>query len=256
MNTTFGPALKEWRNRRRVSQLDLGSLAGVSARHISFLETGRSKPSREMVHHLSEFLEVPLSERNALLNAAGFADAYSRRDLSGNEMAQVRAAIDWTLERHDPFPALALDRHWNVVRANNSARIMIGALGLSEGDSMLSAITDAKRMEAAVVNWDEVARHLIVRLRTESTYVGGDPVLESAADRMVEQQRTRWPVGSGSLEAVVPIQFKARDMILSLFSTIAQFGTAEDIALADLRIEMYFPADEETRQTLMALLDR
>jgi transcriptional regulator with XRE-family HTH domain len=253
MDTTFGPALKEWRNRRRVSQLDLGSLAGVSARHISFLETGRSRPSREMVHHLSEYLEVPLSERNALLNAAGFAAAYDRRDLSDDEMAQVRAAIDWTLERHDPFPALALDRHWNVVRANSSAMIMIGAIGLSEGKSMLGAITDTERMEAAIANWEEVARHLIVRLRTESTFVGGDPVLESAADQMVKHQRTRWPAHEGTLEAVVPIQFKAKDMTLSLFSTIAQFGTAEDIALADLRIEMYFPADEDTRQALMEL---
>ncbi len=251
METTFGPALKQWRKHRRVSQLDLGSLAGVSARHISFLETGRAKPSREMVHHLSEFLEVPLSERNALLHAAGFAAAYSRRDLSDDEMAQVRAAIDWTLDRHDPFPALAFDRHWNVVRANSSARIMIGAIGLSEGDSMLSAITDNDRMEAAVTNWEEVARYLIARLRTESMFVGGDPVLEAAADAMAAEQRTRWPTRFGTLQAVVPIQFRARDMILSLFSTIAQFGTAEDIALADLRIEMYFPADEETRQALM-----
>ncbi len=253
METTFGPALREWRNRRRVSQLDLGSQAGVSARHISFLETGRSKPSREMVHHLSEYLEVPLSERNALLNAAGFAAAYRTRDLSDDEMAQVRAAIDWTLERHDPFPALALDRHWTVVRANSSAEIMIGAIGLSEGESMLSAITDTKRMEAAIVNWEEVAQYLIVRLRTESAFVGGDPLLESTADRMIEEQRTRWPERSGFLQAVVPIQFKAQNMVLSLFSTIAQFGTAEDIALADLRIEMYFPADEETRQVLMGL---
>ncbi len=206
-----------------------------------------------MVQHLSEYLEVPLSERNALLHAAGFAAAYRSRDLSDDEMAQVRAAIDWTLERHDPFPALAFDRHWTVVRANRSAEIMIGAIGLSEGGSMLSAIVDTERMEAAIANWDEVAQHLIVRLRTESTFVGGDPLLESTADRMVEEQRTRWPARSGSLQAVVPIQFKAQNMVLSLFSTIAQFGTAEDIALADLRIELHFPADEETRQVLMGL---
>lgn len=253
METTFGPALKEWRNVRRVSQLDLGALAGVSARHISFLETGRSKPSREMVHHLSEYLEIPLSERNTLLHAAGFAATYRARDLSDNEMAQVRAAIDWTLERHDPFPALALDRHWTVVRANSSAKIMIAAIGLSEGESMLSAITDTQRMEAAIANWDEVAQHLIVRLRTESTFVGGDPILEATANRMIEKRQKRWPARTESLQAVVPIQFRAQDMVLSLFSTIAQFGTAEDIALADLRIEMYFPADDQTRQVLMAM---
>ena len=251
METTFGPVLKEWRNRRRVSQLDLGSLSGVSAKHISFLETGRSRPSREMVHHLSESLEIPLSERNTLLNAAGFAPAYRSRDLSDTEMAQVRDAIDWTLERHEPFPALALDRHWNVVRANGPAELMIAAIGLGEGGSMLDAMTNTERMTEAVVNWDEVARYLVVRLRTESAFVGGDPVLDSAADRLVEELGSHEPHHTGVLPAVVPIQFRAGDMKLSLFSTIAQFGTAEDIALADLRIEMYFPADEPTRKALM-----
>jgi MmyB-like transcription regulator ligand binding domain len=203
-----------------------------------------------MVHHLSEYLDVPLSERNALLQAAGFAATYSTRDLSDDQMTQVRAAIDWTLERHNPFPALAFDRHWTVVRANRSAQVMIGAIGLREGDSMLDAITDASRIRSVIANWDEVARYLIVRLRTESAFAGGDPVLDAAADRMIAQQTTRWPDRSHTLHAVVPIQFTTPNMTLSLFSTIAQFGTAEDIALADLRIEMYFPADEHTRQAL------
>ena len=253
MPSTFGPALKEWRNRRKVSQLDLGVMAGVSARHISFLETGRSRPSREMVHHLSEYLEVPISERNTLLNAAGFAAAYRNRDLSDTEMEQVNAAIKWTLERHNPFPALALDRHWNVVQANASAGFMIAAIGLQEGDSMLDAIADRQRMASAVANWDEVARHLIVRLRTESRFVGGDAVLDVAADRLAEGRRARDRHFDGPLPAVIPIEFRVGDGVLSLFSTIAQFGTAEDIALADLRIEMYFPADARTRRALMEL---
>jgi len=130
---------------------------------------------------------------------------------------------------------------------------MIAAIGLIEGDSMLRAITDTPRMEAAVANWEEVAQHLIVRLRTESAFVGGDPVLEAVAFEMVEQRKTRWPDRESPLETVVPIRFKANDMVLSLFSTIAQFGTAEDIVLVDLRIEMYFPADQQTRQTLLNL---
>lgn len=253
METTFGPALKQWRTQRRVSQLDLGSIAGVSARHISFLETGRSKPSREMVHHLSEFLEVPLSARNALLGAAGFAAAYTSRDLSDEEMTQVREAIDWTLDRHSPFPAMALDRHWNIVRANDSGSVMLGAIGLEEGESMLDAITDTSRMELAVANWEEVAQFLIVRLRTESAFLGGDRLLDDAADAMASDQKHRWSDRPGVLPAVVPIEFRAGDTVLSLFSTIAQFGTAEDIALADLRIELYFPSDEPTRLALTAL---
>ncbi len=254
MGREFGKALKEWRNCRRISQLDLGLRAGVSARHISFLETGRSRPSREMVQRLSEHLEIPLSSRNALLNAAGFAAVYSSRDLDDDEMAQIRAAIDWTLRRHEPFPAMALDRYWNVVRTNTPGSRMLSVIGLRQGGSMLDAITDTERMESAVVNWSEVAQHLLGRLRTESAFVGGDPVLDGAADRLAAAQPPRRAEGGGPLPAVVPIEFRVAGATLSLFSTIAQFGTAEDIALADLRLEMYFPANEQTREALISLM--
>ncbi len=250
MQSTFGSTLKQWRNTRRVSQMDLGIRAGVSARHISFLETGRSKPSREMVHHLSEFLEIPLSARNSLLNAAGYAAVYNARDLSDDDMSQVQAAIDWTLARHEPFPALALDGHWNVVQANRPGELVLAAIGMREGKGMLEAITNDARMRTAVTNWEEVAKHLIVRLRTESAFVGGDPVLDAAADRLAETQASLRPEHHGTLPAVLPIEIMMGETTLSLFSTIAQFGTAEDIALADLRIEMYFPADEATRLAL------
>lgn len=254
MESEFGTALKKWRNHRRISQMDLSNRAGVSARHISFLETGRSRPSREMVHHLSENLDVPLSARNTLLNAAGFAAVYDSRDLSDDEMAQIRAAIDWTLQRHEPFPALALDRHWNVVRANTPGEVMLAVIGLGEGESMLDAVTDTQRMESVVANWEEVAQYLTVRLHTESAFVGGDPVLDAAAARLGTARHPRRTERSGRLPAVIPIEFEVAGTTLSLFSTIAQFGTAEDIALADLRIEMYFPADDETRHALTMLM--
>ena len=254
MESEFGAALKEWRNHRRMSQMDLSNRAGVSARHISFLETGRSRPSREMVHHLSEYLDVPLSARNTLMNAAGFAAVYNSRDLSDDEMTQVRAAIDWTLQRHEPFPALALDRHWNVIQTNAPGDMMLSVIGLRSGEGMLDAVIDTRRMEQAVTNWDEVAQHLIVRLRTESAFVGGDPVLDSAADLLAASQTSRRSDRRGPLPAVIPIEFVVNGTTLSLFSTIAQFGTAEDIALADLRIEMYFPADDITRDALTSLM--
>lgn len=253
MQNAFGESLKHWRARRRMSQLDLGLAANVSARHISFLETGRSRPSRSMVRLLSESLELPQSERNAFLGAAGFAPAYRRRDLDDTDMAHVRAAVDWTLERQDPFPAMALDRHWRIVRTNRSAGLILAGAGLGEGDSLLEALFDTEKMAGALENWLEVTQHMIVRLRTESAHLGGDPVLDAAVDRLTEERGPRLPANDGALPAIIPARYRAGDRMLSFFSTIAQFGSAEDIALSELRIELMFPADEPTRAALFAM---
>jgi transcriptional regulator with XRE-family HTH domain len=251
MDQTFGALLKDWRSQRRMSQLDLGLAANVSARHISFLETGRSHPSRPMVIQLSETLNVPRSARNVLLDAAGFSPAYRSRDLDAEEMAYVRAAVDWTLGRHDPFPAIALDRHWSVVAANRCGLMLLAGVGLDIDDSLLDALTRSEDMKAAIVNWPEVARHTMMRLRTESAHLGGDPVLESAAEKLADEIG-ELPHQTGPLPAVIPATYRAGGMELTFFSTIAQFGTAEDIALADLKIELMFPADDATRDLLMA----
>lgn len=247
----FGSLLKEWRGQRRMSQLDLGLAANVSARHISFLETGRARPSRSMVIQLTESLAVPRTARNQLLNAAGFSPAYRTRDLDAGEMSHVRAAVDWTLERHDPFPAFALDRHWHLVAANQSAGRLIGGLGLQAGDSLLEALTASPAVRAAIDNWAEVARYVAVRLRTESAHLGGDPVLDEAADRLASEAGP--PLDrTGVLPAVVSTRYRTNGVVLSFISTIAQFGSAEDIALADLKIEFLFPADDATRDILLA----
>jgi transcriptional regulator with XRE-family HTH domain len=252
MEQTFGTLLKGWRNERRMSQLDLGLAANVSARHVSFIETGRARPSRSMVLQLSETLQVPRPERNALLNAAGFAAAYEKRDLDAGEMAHVRAAVDWTLTRHDPFPAIAVDRHWSVVSANQCGQMLLSGIGLDVGDSLLDAMLYSEAVRDAVVNWPEVAHHTMMRLRTESAHLGGDPVLDEAANRLAEEIGTSPPHDGAPLPAIVPATYRANGMVLSFFSTIAQFGTAEDIALADLKIELMFPADDVTRQVLLA----
>ncbi len=249
MEQAFGSLLKDWRSARRMSQLELGLAANVSARHISFIETGRARPSRSMVLQLSETLEVPRPYRNTLLNAAGFAAAYQRRDLDADEMVHVRAAMEWTLERHDPFPAIAIDRRWLVVSANTCAGMLLSGIGVGVGDSMLEAMT-RPQVKDAIDNWPEVARHTITRLRTESAHLGGDPVLDEAADRLAGDVGPV-PADAGSLPAVVPTCYRANGMVLSLISTIAQFGSAEDIALADLKIELMFPADDMTRDILM-----
>ncbi|MEP3279947.1 MAG: helix-turn-helix transcriptional regulator [Stappiaceae bacterium] len=253
MRSVFGTSLKDWRNQRRMSQLDLGLSANVSARHISFLETGRSTPSRQMVHQLCDVLEVPPAERNTIYNAAGFAPAYRRRALTDEDMAPVKEAVDWVLERHNPYPAFAVDRHWRLVKSNQSAGFMLHSAGISEGDSLLQLMQDKETMIATFENWEEVAEHMIARLRTESVHLGGDVVLDAASAKLVEMLGGRTNTQQGELQAFVPARYRAGETVFSFVTTIAQFGTANDIALSELKIEMMFPVDETTRAALMAM---
>lgn len=247
----FASHLKDWRRRRAVSQLRLGLAANVSARHIAYMETGRAHPTRAMVLRLSEALDIPRNDRNALLEAAGFAPAYSSRTLDASEMAAIRAALDWTLARHDPYPGFAFDRHWRLVALNRSASAMLAPIGLGVGDSLLDALLAPDRLRAAVTNWPEVARHMHARLLTESRHVGGDPVLDAAARRL-ECEIGDPDVRTGVLPAIITTRYRMGDTQVAFFSTIAQFGSAEDIALADMKIELLFPADEATRRILAA----
>jgi len=245
MAHAFGPVLKEWRGRRRVSQLELSLSADVSARHIAFLETGRARPSRAMVMHLGEALDMPRTERNRMLDAAGFRPAFSARKLDGDGMEPVRRAIDRVIERHDPYPAFVIDRHWNIVTANQTGATLLAAFGLAVGGSMLTAMLEPGRAAALIENWPEVC----ARLRTESAHLGGDPILDQAATALARDPAlTR--THPADMPAVIPARYKLGGQVFSVFTTIAQFGTAEDIALADLRIELLFPADEETRLAL------
>jgi transcriptional regulator with XRE-family HTH domain len=247
----FGHLLKHWRSRRRYSQLDLAVAANVSSRHISFLETGRSQPSRAMVLQLSEVMDVPLAERNALLASAGFSVAYVARAADSRDLQFVREAIDWTLERHDPYPAIAFDRHWRVRKLNRCATALLGRLGVGEGDSLLVAFLSPGPLRDALVNWREIARDLRTRLRTESTHFGGDPILEDAIDKLDALTNDDGYESRAPYPAVIPVEYQAGPLVLSFFSTISQFGSAEDIALADLRIELMFPANEATRRALL-----
>jgi transcriptional regulator with XRE-family HTH domain len=253
MTTQFGGLLREWRETRKLSQLDLGLSADVSARHISFLETGRARPSRAMVLNLGSVLEVPRGSRNAMLHAAGFAPGYRARDLDEADMAPVKAALEWMLERHLPYPAMVLDRHWIMIRANATARMMLSQVGIGEGDSLIDALLDVARLPSVIENWQEVAQHLVQRLRAESGHLGGDACLDDRAAQLAGQIGAIAPaIGAGS-EAVIPTRYRMGTSTLSFFSTLSQFSTAEDIAVADWRIEHLFPADEETRQMLNSL---
>ena len=257
MTTQFGDLLRHWREARKVSQMELGFEASVSARHISFLETGRARPSRAMVLNLGTVLDLPRGSRNALLHAAGFAPSYRARDLDEAEMAPIAAALDWMLDRHLPYPAMVLDRHWTIVRANATARTLLAGLGLEEEANLVEALLDETLLPNVIENSDEMVRHFIHRLRAQSAHLGGDAWLDDMAARLAGQLASRLDSappepGPGS-QAIIATRYRLGETTLAFFSTLSQFSTAEDIALADWRIEHLFPADEATRVALVAL---
>lgn len=244
----FPETLKTCRAARRLSQLDLALEADVSARHISFLETGRSQPSREMIGRLGEALQLPLATRNLMLVNAGFAPQYRKRDWDAAEMSPIRTALEHTLTNHHPFPAIAVDRLWNIVRANDMALRLFGLLGISEGSSLLDLVL-SDVIPQLIENWPEVAHHSAQRLRMESANQGGIEELERAAETLSKVCKN--PVQSQS--PVIPTVYRFGDQRLALFSTIAQFGTPVDLALDDLKIELFFPADESTGHALVEI---
>ncbi|MDX1620001.1 MAG: helix-turn-helix transcriptional regulator [Nitriliruptorales bacterium] len=256
--TTFGELLRTWRDRRRLTQEDLSHVSGVSTRHLSFLETGRSNPSREMVLELAEHLEIPLRERNQLLTAAGFAPVYSRTPLEAPEMEVVRSAIGQVLAGHEPYPAVAVDRYWNIVDMNRAAAVFAAdvdpeLMGPPPNVYRISLHPDG--LAPRVVNFPELAHHLLHRLRHD-VEVSADPDLaellaEIESYPTVRELPRRPPVEQHAI--VVPVRLRTPRGELSMFSTISTFGTPVDVTVAELALETFFPADAETAAKLSAM---
>lgn len=244
----FAQSLRSWRQVRKYSQLDLALEADVSARHISFLETGRAQPSRDMITRLGEALNLPLAARNTMLTAAGFAARFPSRSWNHADMVPVQMALNHTMDRHAPYPAIALDVKWNIARMNDPAQMLYGMLGMAAGDSMLALLT-SDALPQMVENWPEVAHHTALRLRTESTAQGGIAELDRTAATLAAVPRK----AQTQLGAVVPMILRTPQFRLSLFATIAQFGTPEDVTLDALKIELFFPADPASKDVLEQL---
>lgn len=249
--TQYSKLLKEWRHKRRLSQMDLALEADVSARHISFLETGRSRPSADMIIHLSEVLSAPVDARNQMMRAAGFAPRYGTTALDEETMRPIREAIEWTLERHAPFPGMALNRVWDVVKLNSAARRLFSPLGITEGSRLLDLFTHPM-MPQLVENWPEVAHYTALRLRAESAAAGGVPELDEAIEALL-------PFASAQAEDTgrpsIPTIYRFGDTRLSLYGTIAQFSTVSDETLDDLKVELFFPADDHSRALLRGMAE-
>ena len=253
LEAPLGTLLKDWRRRRRLSQLDLALESGVSARHLSFLETGRSKPSREMVLHLSEQLDVPLRDRNQLLLAAGFAPAYSEQPLDAPDMAPVRDALDRILKGHEPYPAVVVDRHWDLAAANASVQMFTQLASphlLDRPANALRITLHPEGMAPYIRNLPEWRAHLLDRLRRQIAVTDDDRLAALYAEVAA------YPGGEAELAShepgiAVPLRIAIDGAELAFFSTIATFGTAVDITLAELSIEAFFPADEATAAALL-----
>ncbi len=247
--TPYPDLLKEWRKRRRLSQLDLATEADVSARHISFLETGRSRPSPDMILHLSEVMDIPVDARNQMMRAEGFVARFAATPLEDGAMAPIRDAVEWTLKRREPYPGMVLDRVWRIVRLNRPAQMLFAPLGIEAGQSLLTLLT-APVMAELVENWPEVAHHTMLRLRSESANAGGLPQLDAAAQALEPFAKARW---DRALAPTVPAIYRFGDQRVSMFGTIAQFSTVTDVTLDDLKIELFFPSDETSAEFLRSI---
>ncbi len=256
----FGVHLRHWRTHRRLSQLDLAQEAEVSTRHLSYVETGRAAPSREMVLRLAERLDVPLRERNALLVAAGFAPMYRHSSLDDPAMAAARRAVDLVLKGHEPFPALAVDRHWNLVAHNALVpMLMEGAAPelLQAPINVLRLSLHPRGLASRIANLTQWRSHLLERL-TQQIAATGDPVLRSLHDELAAYPAPAVSHDQAAIDmalsaVAVPFQLLTPNGVLNFISTTTIFGTPVDVTLQELAVESFFPADDQTAAALAGL---
>lgn len=252
-----GDLLRDWRLRRHLSQLALAGLADVSARHLSYLETGRAQPSREMLLRLTDRLQIPLRERNVLFLAAGFAPMYKERSLDDPALLAARRALDLVLKGHEPYPALAVDRHWNLVAMNKAAPLLLQGIAehlLQPPINVMRAALHPEGLSSRIVNLAQIRHHLLARLQAQidasndaglialhaelSAHAGGDMASE---------------LGTEHPGVMVPLQVRVGDQVLSFISTLTVFGSPLEITLSELAVEAFFPADQATAACLLEL---
>jgi transcriptional regulator with XRE-family HTH domain len=238
--------LREWRAARRVSQLGLALEAGTSTRHLSYIETGKAQPSRDMVDRLAEALEMPLRERNALLLAAGYAPEYAETGLDAAELMPVRRAVEFIIQHQEPYPAFVVNRRWDILMANRAAgHVADFLIGGTRHDNMVRQFFDPADMRAAVVNWEEVAGDLVRHLHDAVAAAPSDSRARALLDEVLRSPGVpaRWR--ERQLGAPPPplltVVFRKDERVLRFFSTITTFGTPRDITIDELRIECAFP---------------
>lgn len=256
----FGDKLRTWRGRRRLSQLELAGEAGISARHLSFVETGRSRPSREMVVHLARSLDVPLREQNDLLLAAGYAPTFPQRPLADPALHAVSEAVEMILTGHEPYPALALDRYWNLVSMNRAVPLLLEGVAshlLKPPVNVLRLSLHPQGLAPRIQNLGRWREHLLERLARQLRQTA-DPLLaelkgELASYPAPDSVRRDEPDHDG---IAVPLQLSGRGKVMSFISTTTVFGTATDVTVSELTLETFFPANPQTASVLRAEHER
>lgn len=258
--SSFADLLRSWRQKRRLSQLELALTSGVSQRHVSFLESGRAKPSRDMILQLSETLAVPLRERNDLLVAAGFAPMFRARQIDDPQMAQVMGAVKMMLGNHEPFPAIAVDRCWNIRVTNKPFEMLTGMMGADlwtqiggPERNLMKLFFHPNGIKPFVANWKAIAPILWHRARREAEVMGGEDMKLLLADlSQYQSAETLWAAEDAILVPVLPVEVEKDGVKISFFTVISTFGTAQDATADELRIESFFPADAVTEQLFRA----
>lgn len=253
-----GALLREWRQHRRLSQFELALESGVSSRHLSFVETGRSRPSAAMVLHLAEQLAVPLRDRNHLLLAAGYAPVFAQRELDAPELGPVRDAIDQVLRGHEPYPALVVDRHWGLVAANSAVDVLVGGVAgelLEPPINVLRLSLHPDGLAPRILNLHQWRAHLLERLARDAL-ASGDPALTVLHDELASYpDREAGPsLDPTFADIAVPLRLRHGEIELAFISTKTTFGTAVDITVAELSIESFFPADPQTTEAMRSLV--
>lgn len=256
----FGPGLRWWRERRGFSQLDLAGAAETTQRHLSFLESGRASPSREMILRLAAVLDLPLRQQNALFLAAGFAPAWRESDLSAPELAQVTSALDYMLAQQEPYPAFVVDRRWNLLRANVGAERFVefltgpvpAAAASAEPANLAVALVSPDGLRPFIVNWEEVALYFLRGVQADAIADGTRQTAELLARLLAFPglpALSRIPSPREAGAPVLVIHFRRRETSLRLFTTIATLGTPHDVTVQEIRVECFFPMDDVTART-------
>ncbi|NER79088.1 MAG: helix-turn-helix transcriptional regulator [Leptolyngbya sp. SIO1D8] len=263
-STSFGDLIKHWRKQRGFSQLSLSLASGVSQRHISFLESGRSQPSREMILQLAEILEIPLREQNKMLTVAGFVPVFTESELSAPELAPIHQALEFTLKQQEPYPALVMDRYWNQLESNQATQRLLN--GLVQPEQLLPCVMPSGQLNlmkvmlhpqglrSVVANWEDIVPDLVQRVHRESLTKG-----QNETSQVLLQELLSYPdvedlwqskISENWQVPLLMVNFVKDSLELQFFSTITTLGTPYDITLQELRIECFFPGDEITAKRM------
>jgi len=248
MNKPFGKLLAQWRKHRRYSQLQLAVELDISSKHISFLETGRSIPSRDMLLKIASFLILPKREINQWLYAAGYAPIYQELSEGDESLKLVYSAIDQMLTNHMPYPAIVMNQNWDLVQANDSAKKLMHDLGFSNHQNILEALIKDSPDTSKIINWHETASVVLTRLRHEMSLLGGSERLNELESRLAKCFSPKQEkITSDTNQAALCMNLNMGENRLSFFSIIAQLGAIQDVAVSEFKVELMFPSDEETK---------